>query len=267
MLRFLKLFDLPEGAIQTHFVESTWRTTPARDREIDRVWNEILTRPGVRLFDGPMCRLESWISGGDTLDLNFSLTSYRLFVGTNIAIAQRPDDSITDEFLARSIGVSPALVSSDGFLLMGRRNASVAYYPNRLHPFAGAIEPRGESVNLFVEVRRELREELSLNDQDIAEIRCTGIVEDTTLRHPEMMFAVRSNRTRAEIESQVDAGEHFASWSVKAAADEVSALFRSRDAKLLTPVAIASLLLFGRLKFGQKWFAENCLFFNLTTDH
>ena len=52
------------------------------------------------------------------------------------------DNHGSADCLANPVGVSPALLSADNFLIMGRRNASVAYYPNRIHPFAGALEPR-----------------------------------------------------------------------------------------------------------------------------
>src|SRR5205807_1185166 len=95
------------------------------------------------------------------------------------------------------------------------------------------------SPDVFGAVRRELAEELGLTDPDLADVRLTGIAEDHQLRQPELIFRVRTTRTRARIESQVDTTEHHGSWSIPT----------TRAA-----VAVAALLLWGRAAFGTKWF-------------
>jgi hypothetical protein len=57
--------------------------------------------------------------------------------------------------------------------------------------------------------------------------------------------------TRAEVERRLDAAEHRGTWSVRADRDAVAAAVRD---PALTPVAAASLLLWGRLRFGDAWF-------------
>ena len=250
MLTFHLTGDWAAGQVQVSWTQSTRAIIPDVERIIERTWTDALQQPGIHLFDGPMCRLESWRASGATLHLVLSRTSYKAFLGTNMRHPHLADQ-YGPSVLANPVGVSPALVSSDAFLMLGRRNASVAYYPHKLHPFAGAIEPR-EDLDLFAEVRRELREELLFDARDIEDVRCTGIVEDVALCQPEMIFALRSTRTRAEIESQVDRKEHGGSWSIPATIDAIErALDRPEE---FTPVAIASLLLWGRLRFGDDWF-------------
>jgi len=89
-------------------------------------------------------------------------------------------------------------VTADDWLLLGRRNATVAYYPSRVPPFAGALEP-GDPTDVFAEARRELREELGFVEHDVSDIRLAGIVEDASLRQPELIFRVRTVRTRARL--------------------------------------------------------------------
>jgi hypothetical protein len=203
----------------------------------------------VHLFDGPMCRLESWTADAERLDLVLSPTSYRVFLGTNMShpeLAERTGPDV----MANPVGLSPALLSADGHLLMGRRNASVAYYPSRVHPFAGAMEPTDSDP--FAGVRRELREELSFGAEDIAEMRCLGIAEDLRLRQPEAIFAVMSTRTLTEIESRLDRTEHHAIWAVPATQAGIASALVHMDQ--LTPVGVATLLLWGRVNFGESWF-------------
>lgn len=260
MLKLHVAGDWPEDSVRTTRVASTHFVPAEVEQIVDRAWKEALARPGVHLFDGPMCRHESWrvegamSSRSSSLHLSLSTTSYRWFLGTNLAHPELAD-RFGANVLANPVGVSPALLSSDGFLVFGVRNGRVAYHPNRVHPFAGAVEPK-DDLNLFEAVRRELREELSFNPaEDIAEIRCTGIAEDLALRQPEIIFRVTSRRARQEIVQRIDEAEHGASWAVRAEAGAVEAAMR--DARL-TPVAVASLALWGRGAFGDEWFERSC---------
>jgi len=242
------------GDVSIEWVESSRPTVPRVEEMIEQAWRGAKSRLGDKLFDGPMCRMESWVARADgTLHLRLARTSYRIFLGTNMTHAELAKE-FGPKILANPIGVSPALISSDGDLLLGRRNDSVAYYPHRLHPFAGALEPR-ENVDIFEEVRRELREELGFGPGDVSEIVCTGIIEDPILRHPELVFAARSTKTREQIQSQVKEEEHLASWSTPATAESIAQALASDEQ--FTPVARGAMLLWGRLEFGDEWFRRN----------
>lgn len=257
VLRFHAVGNWAPGEVLTRW-ERPARAVPAQVRaEIDREWEQAFARPGVKLFDGAMCRLESWQLDGDgRLALVLSPTSYKHFLGTNM---RRPElaDRFGPDVLASPVGVSAIVETSDGHLLLGRRNASVAYYPGRLHPFAGSLEPvdagGGTGPDPFAAVLRELAEELSFAPADVADLRCTGLVEDAALRQPELIFRAATSRTRAAVEAQVARDEHHASVAAEATEGGVGKLLH--DAAL-TPVAIASLLLWGRLAFADDWFNE-----------
>jgi hypothetical protein len=226
---------------------------PEVEAAIESAWTAALSRPGVHLFDGPMCRLESFNATDTRLRLELSKSSYKIFLGTNMAHPEFASQ-FGPEVMGNPVGVSPALFTSDGYLLLGHRTQSVAYYPGRIHPFSGSLEPA--DVDPFAAVGRELKEELSLETADISDIRCTGIVEDASLRQPELIFTAESNRTRPEIEGRLDQLEHHSVFAVPATDDGIENALRM-EARF-TPVAIASLLLWGRLKFGEVWF-EKCL--------
>jgi len=251
MLRFHVVRSFDSARVAAQWVPSGRRVVERIESLIEREWERALARPGVKLFDGPMCRLESWETREDRLHLKLSPTSYRLFVGTNLTHPELADTYGTD-VLANPVGVSPALVTTDGFLMLGRRNDSVAYHPSRIHPFAGALEPR-DALDIFAGVLRELAEELSLAGPEIADMCCTGIAEDVAMRQPELMFSVASTLTRAQIEAKVASEEHDASWSVRATPEAIQ---RAIADPLLTPVAVASLLLWGRGTFGDHWFNQ-----------
>jgi hypothetical protein len=180
-----------------------------------------------------MCRLEQWTGTASSLELALSRTSYRVFLGTNLHNAALAD-RYGPQVLANPVGLSTLIQSADDFLLLGRRSSSVAYYPNRIHPFAGALEP-ADNVDVFAEARRELKEELAMGAEQIDELRCIGVVEDRALRQPELIFVARSNLPRERIESKLDVTEHNSIFTAPAS--------HAIDDPMLTPVAAAALKL------------------------
>lgn len=210
-----------------------------------------------------MCRLESWDISADRVAFYLSRTSYKTFWGTNIAHPELAEAHGATA-LANPVGISPALESADGWLLLGRRNTRVAYYPSRIHPFSGCLEP-GDGAMLspalgsagpspFHAVLRELNEELGLLPDEVGEVRLTGIAEDLTLLQPELIFRAKSRLIRVEIQARLDLAEHDAIVSIRGTPSDVS---EATLDPILTPVAAGSLLLWGRLAFGEGWYADN----------
>ena len=141
MIRYVHLGRWEPRQITVSWVDSSRLIVPEVEQLIDRKWNESTKHAGVNLFDGPMCRLEKVETREKELRLWLSRTSYKPFWGTNlnnVGLAEKYGERI----LANPLGVSAILLSSDDMLMMGRRNASVAYYPDRVHPFAGCLERR-----------------------------------------------------------------------------------------------------------------------------
>jgi hypothetical protein len=230
--------DWGPAQVTAQWVPSTRTIHPEVEHAIETAWSLASSRKGIHLFDGPMCRLEHWTPTPYQLDLSLSRTSYKSFLGTNLHNAH-----LADQFgvrvLANPVGLSTIVGSTDGWLLLGRRSSAVAYYPDRIHPFAGALEP-AETLDVFAEVRRELREELSMGPSEIDDIRCIGLVEDRSLRQPELIFLTRSPLTRGQIESNLDPAEHRSVFAVAADRDDVR---RVVSDPFLTPVAAAALTL------------------------
>jgi len=261
MLTFHAIGDWARGQVSVDWTPSTRPLVGEIETLIDQAWKQARARPGVHLFDGPMCRLESWEASPASLRLRLSPTSYRVFLGTNLIHPELADShpDLGRRVLANPVGVSPALLSGDGWIMMGRRNSSVAYYPERVHPFAGALEPR-DGGDAFATLVRELREELAFTETDIlaGSIHCTGIAEDQAIRQPELILRLEATLTRAQIEAKLDAMEHSGTWAVQATAQGIEDLLAGDLCRQLTPVAVAALLLWGRVRFGDAWFARQC---------
>jgi hypothetical protein len=250
-LLFHALGDWGQGRVTIAWEDSSYCPPSDLSMAVERAWGEAKARLGDALFDGPMCRMEGWTVSPQCLKVRLSHTSYKQFLGTNLRHGEWAG-CLGRAVLANPVGVSSALLSADGRLMMGRRNACVAYYPNRIHPFAGALEPRAD-LNVFDEVRRELKEELNLEPGELESIHCTGIAEDESIRQPELIFRVESSLSEAEIASRLDKAEHEGVWSAPADRPSLTDLLKSPPSDF-TPIALASLLCWGRAMFGDQWF-------------
>ncbi len=242
--------DWHAGQVRVRMVASSWHAeAPVRER-IDAAW-AVAQRSGVTLFDGPMCRLERFEATTAQLSLDLSPTSYRIFLGTNLYHSHLADQH-GPCVLANSVGVSVPLQTADGFLMLGRRNESVVYYPGRLHPFAGALEPR-DGGDPFLAARRELLEEAGLLESDVTDIRCLGIVEDHRLRQPELILRAQTSLVRADLEARMAPDEHHELIAIQTTSKDI---FAALTDPALTPVAAGSLLLWGRSQWGDAWLSQ-----------
>jgi 8-oxo-dGTP pyrophosphatase MutT (NUDIX family) len=240
-----------EGQVRSRWTASTRPIVPEVEAEIERAWAAAMSRPGIHLFDGKMCRLERWDATPEALFLTLSPTTYKTFLGTNMAnrqLADRHGKSI----LANPAGTCVALESADGQLVLGRRNAKVAYYPDRVHPVAGALEPDDDG-DPFITARRELAEELHLRPEDVTDLVCLGILEDHRLRQPELAFCARTSRRLEDIRGALDRMEHEALIGIPIS---VTAVEEAIADPALTPVGVGSLMLWGRERFGDEWLAD-----------
>jgi len=230
------------GQLSTSLITSTYLPSAACTVLIDSSWTEACARPGVHLFDGPLCRLERLTTNDHHLHLDVSRCSYKQFFGTN---GSHPEWA--EEFgwasLANAIGTSAALLSSDGWLVFGRRSASLALYPGWAHPFGGILEP-SDSIDLLAEMQRELHEEIGLTESDISDLACVGLVRDPRLLQPELIYLARSSLTLRELESRLDHTEHSACWSVPANDDAITRALRDEE---MTPVTRLVLQRFAEL--------------------
>ncbi len=210
MHRWIVRRNFDESHVRAEWTASTRAIVPEVERLIDESWQRATCRPGVKLFDGAVARCESISVADDVLRITLSRTSYRIVVGTNFE-NPRLADTVGSHVMANPLGVSAGLITIDGHLVFGRRNASVAYYPERVHPFAGSLEVR-DSVSLFDDVRRELQEELNFAPRDVESVVCLGVVEDLRMRHPETVYVVRTPRTLDAVRATMDPEEHASLW-------------------------------------------------------
>src|SRR6516225_5243266 len=112
MLRFVLVGDWLPKQLSIARTRCNRRIESEVERAIEDAWCDASARLGTLLFDGPMCRLESWRAGDHRLDLVVSETSYRPFLGTNMAHPEFADRFGRD-VMANPVGVSALLSTAD----------------------------------------------------------------------------------------------------------------------------------------------------------
>ena len=235
---------------------------PELDALVAETWARKLAecqRTGQILFNGQLARyLRHRIEDG-VLVIDAGPTDYVNFVGTNMLNHARADE-FGWELFSNPIGTSAIVVTSDGWLLFGRRNHRVAPYGGYMHMFGGGLEAKDRrcdgTVDGFGSIRRELNEELDLYESDIDQIVCLGLVEERRIRQPEMIFDTQVSYTRAQISERIRPDhpdeEHTGVEACWNAPDAIVPFVRSID--LIAPVAVGAIFQHGRRRFGEAWY-------------
>src|SRR3954467_9597597 len=89
--------------VSSIWVQSTRGNDAKIDREIEEAWTRASSREGIHLFDGLMCRLESFRASNEQLELRLSETSYKIFLGTHFDGGDRFESA----YRANPVGLSP----------------------------------------------------------------------------------------------------------------------------------------------------------------
>lgn len=248
--------------VTVHWSDERPKCVDEVSRLIDQSWEMALweaRKIGQTLFDGQMCRLISYGADHGGLDLTLGPVSYKEFVGTNqtqayVRYLHGP------EVLADPLGVSAAVISADGFLLLGRRSKRVMQYPGRLHPIAGTVEPRQgpDMPDPFQSMLDEFAEETGITLDHVTDISVLGLVRDKNTVQPELIFDLKVGVDAAAVRqgaaTAVDAEEHTDIVPVRDHPATV-VTFLQQNFSELTPVGLAMLLLHGQQHWGSGWFA------------
>ena len=180
------------------------RSHPEVEAAIEATWAERTAEAAARggmLWSAPMARLVDWRVDEGTLTLRMGPTTYRDFVGTNVAnpwVAERyGSDALSD-----GCGVSALVATADGQLILQRRSAAVFEFAGLVAACGGAVEP-GEGDDppaaLDAQARRELREELGLTDGDVRGTTLLGVGYTTARHKPEVVYLAETTATWEEL--------------------------------------------------------------------
>ena len=250
------------GQVRLAWTDEVVPTNPAIEAMITRTWDACLREArarGVELFNGRLARYLRHCIDDGTLAVDVGATDYAAFLGTNYYNAHRAAEFGWENY-ANPLGTSATLITSDGWLLYGRRSRRVACHAGYVHTFGGGLEAAevepGSRCDVFASVLRELWEELSLTADEVERMACVGLIRDAALRQPELIFDVHVRTTRGQLEERLNASpsahEHDA---IVALRDEPGAAVPFILAhRPIAPVAVGAICLHGLRRFGTAWY-------------
>jgi 8-oxo-dGTP pyrophosphatase MutT (NUDIX family) len=246
-----------ECAVRTRWFDQRLHMTEELTRLISVAWTDATieaTSRGRSLYAGPMTRLLDWTAGGDTLTLDLGPTDFREFVGTNVSHPERALQSGRDA-LANPVGISVAVLTTDGQLVIQQRSQQVFEYPGFFHVCGGNVEPIDvagpEPPGVLAAVRRELDEELGIGAQQTARLICLGLIENRETFKPDLLFEAEVTLAAAAYHDSSNE-EYSTLVFVEGEAALTSFLIETRER--LTPPGVACLLAVGRQRYGEPWY-------------
>ncbi len=242
------------------------RTTPEIEEAIAQTWDTesaAAVAQGRKLYNGEMARLIQLEARKGRLRFHLGPTCYRDFVGTNFNHASLVSRHGHDCF-ANPVGISATPITRDGFILYGRRNDRVMFHAGYLHTIGGSLEPPDRlpsgGYDLFGAAMRELCEELAVTPDEVEELVCTGIVRDTKIVQPEVLFDAELTLTRDEVLQRFDPNDPDQEHTgIEYCPDEPEDVLRFLKAsEPVAPVCEGALMLHGRHAWSEEWYEQTC---------
>lgn len=239
-------------------------TTDEIERLITEQWERRLVQAqqtGQMLFNGALARYVSHHVADDSLHITVGSTCYRDFVGTNLYNNHRVDELGWHRF-GNPLGTTGLLITADDQIILGRRSQRVAFHGGYLHTIGGALEMQDiddpADIDAFAALLRELGEEVALAADEITATHCMGLIRDTDIHQPELLFDVHLGLAASDVCARLDHDdtkqEHV---RLECCPNRPHAIVDFlRAARPVAPVAIATMMIHGMLTWGEQWYAE-----------
>ncbi|HLI06226.1 MAG TPA: NUDIX hydrolase [Ktedonobacteraceae bacterium] len=226
---------------------------------------------GTPLYDAHLFRLISTATRPEgMLHLVLGDGSYKEYVTTREAAFSA---GRAREELGNVLAVCSVVETSDGYILLDKRQG-VDGYAGRYHVIGGFFERdldivaspdepttgTGSAVAIkpdpFRAVRREIREETGIQQADIREQYCLGVVYDLTMPHGEMCFLTRLRIPLSEAQTRVPEEQEIQQLrSLHVTRESLTDFLRTHHGNI-SPTGEPNLLLYGALLYGEEWFEE-----------
>jgi 8-oxo-dGTP pyrophosphatase MutT (NUDIX family) len=235
-------------------------TTPEISEWIQALWQQKLVRArekNIPLFDVPLFRLISVeAQPGGILHLVLGNTSYKEYVATRV---HEFCQGRSRHELGNALAVCSVVETSDGHILLDKRQG-VDVYAGRYHVIGGFFERQldttAASPDPFGAICREIREETGIQLADIAEQYCLGAVYDLTTPHGELCFLTRLKISLAEVYARTPEEDEIKQLRSLAVTAESLRGFLLENHGNISATGEPNLLLYGALRFGERWFEE-----------
>jgi 8-oxo-dGTP pyrophosphatase MutT (NUDIX family) len=236
-------------------------TNPTIQAWMDTLWEQKLAIAQIQkipLFDAPLFRfIEAESKSDGTLHLVLGDTGYKEYVTTRVPeFAQ----GRKREELGNALSVCSVIETSDDYILLDKRQG-VDVYVGRYHVIGGYFERDRDSTGFkqpdpFGAICREIREETGIQQTDISEQYCLGVVYDTATPHAELCFLTRLIIPLAEVHRRVPEEDEIKKLEVLKVTKESLREFLLKNHGNISATGEPNLLMYGGVRFGEGWFAE-----------
>ncbi len=228
---------------------------------MERLWQEKLAQAqqqNVPLYDGQLYRFMYAEERDDSvLRLKLGDTSYKEYVATR---SPEFSQDLTRDELSNPLSVCSVIETLDNYILLEKRQGTDVH-DGRMHVIGGFIErgvdnAKDASPNPFAAMNREMREETGIQESDIREQFCLGVVYDTLVPHPELCFVTRLTiplTTLSKRKPEDNEVKELRMLRVNATTLKESIQANHSN---ISPTGEAALVLYGTWKFGEGWFKE-----------
>ena len=235
--------------------------SPSIQAWIDAFWEQKLAtarEQNIPLFDAPLFRfVEVEATAEGTLHLVLGGTGYKEYVTTRVLEFSQGRKR---EELGNALSVCSVVETSDGYILLDKRQG-VDVYVGRYHVIGGFFERDRDSTvskrpDPFGAIRREIREETGILQSDIREQFCLGVVYDTATPHAEMCFLTCLTIPLAEVQNRVPEEDEIKQLETLFVTKDSLRDFLLKNHGNISATGEPNLLMYGRVRFGEKWFEE-----------
>lgn len=219
--------------------------------KIESYWNKEVkqTSKNHYLFNGELCRLNTWEIKQNKLNLHLGRTNYKELLYSNNFI-QDINQQYGREFLSKALGISAVLISCDQKTILIERSDTVGENPGMIDVLGGHIHPLEHAVSRvpdpFLAIKAEIHEEVNLQLMEQESITCLGLIETQTTQKPELIFLVNSPRTSEEIidlASKKNSSELVRVFAIPDREDSLNAFLMTKK-DLISPSAFGAMWLY-----------------------
>jgi hypothetical protein len=144
-------------------------------------------------------------------------------------------------------------------LLIERRGQDVDLFKGFYHVVGGYTEIEADLgpdgiPNFSGAILREMAEELGGVAPVAGSLRFTGLAYDCVYHHPELCFAALLSESLEDIRGMAKTTAEFHDVIRVGSGADALMEFMACEASRIVPTGKASLLLYGKLRFGAPWF-------------
>jgi 8-oxo-dGTP pyrophosphatase MutT (NUDIX family) len=175
---------------------------------IETKWNEFVSNSS-KAFNGRLFRVDKYDTvTNNYIELQLSDTDYKEFVGTR---DHEFVNKFGKEYTANPLSVGALMVTQDYKIILGKRSAvDTDIGKNKISVIGGYLDPSNDLsnrnnkiVDIFQAVTREIYEETGINNKNIVELICIGLIDNKEHNQINLPFYTKLDISAEQIKAHI----------------------------------------------------------------